>query len=100
MHTATAFDPSTCALFAHVVEQAAVTCLCPIRRPRMIPRARWWLRRNSKWAVEVMMEDVTESALDMVNSVQPAVAIALILVVWLRVVMVVKEEGGDDEMLG
>ena len=50
--------------------------------------------------MEVMMEDVTESALDMVNSVQPAVAIALILVVWLRVVMVVKEEGGDDEMLG
>ena len=85
---ATAFDPSTCALFAHVVEQAAVTCLCPIRRPRMIPRARQWMHRNSERALEAVMEDVTECALNAVNSMEPVMAIALILLVWLRIVAV------------
>jgi hypothetical protein len=92
-----AFDPASCALFVHVAEQAALTCLCPIKRPRMIPRARRWLRRNSERAFEVVMEDVAESALDVVNSVEPGIALALILLLWLRVMVVAKESKTDDQ---
>ena len=80
-----AFDPASCALFAHVAEQAAITCCCPIRRPRMVPRVRQWLRRNSERALEAVMEDAVEAALDVVNSVNPCLAIALILILWMRV---------------
>ena len=96
LYQPTAFDPSSYALFAHVVEQVAVTCLCPIRRPRIIPRARQWLRRNSEKAFEVVMDDMTESALDAVNSIEPVMAIVLILVFWLRVYLVAKEETDVD----
>ena len=91
-----AFDPASCALFAHVAEQAAITCLCPIRRPRMIPRARQWLRRNSERALEAVMDDVVEVALDAVNSVDPGVAIVLMLVLWVRVRAAKAEEGCED----
>ena len=37
------------------------------------------------------MEDVTESALDAVNSVEPIVAVVLIVIVWLRVAAVAKD---------
>jgi hypothetical protein len=93
----TAFDPSSCALFAHVIEQAAFTCLCPISRPRIIPHARLWLRRNSERALDAIMEDVTETALDAVNSVEPTMAIVLILILWLRVVVVANTKDADDQ---
>jgi hypothetical protein len=94
-----AFDPASCALFVHVAEQAALTCLCPIKRPRMIPRAHRWLRRNSERVFEVVMEDVAESALDMVNSVEPGIALALILLLWLRVMTVAKEPADDSRFV-
>jgi hypothetical protein len=94
-----AFDPSSCALFAHIVEQAAYTCLCPIRRRRMMPHARQWLRRNSKRVIEAMEEDVTESVLDAVNSVEPALAVVLILMIWLRVMTVACSSEWEDRRL-
>ena len=43
---------------------------------------------------------MAESALDMVNSVDPMVAVVLILVFWLRVVMITREKKEDgDEIL-
>jgi hypothetical protein len=95
LYKSTAFDPSTCALFAHIMEKVTHTCLCPIRRPRSIPRARQWLHRNSEKAFEVVLDDVAESALDMVNSVDPVVAVVLILVFWLRIVMIAREKKED-----
>ena len=87
-----AFDPASCALFAHIVEQTAATLLCPIRRPRVMPHARRWLRLNSERALEAVMEDITESALDAVNTIDPRLAVGLILILWLRVVTVAQED--------
>ena len=92
LYQVTAFDPSSYALFAHVMEQVAMTCLCPIRRPRMIPRARQWLRRNSERAFEVVIDDITESALDAVNSIEPRIAVIFIFIIWFRVMVVANEE--------
>lgn len=94
-----AFDPASCALFVHVAENAALTCLCPIKRPRMIPRARRWLRQNSERAFELVLEDVAESALDVVNSVDPGIALALMLLLWLRVMAVASESAEDTHMI-
>jgi hypothetical protein len=67
----------------------------------MIPRARQWLRRNSERAFEVMMDDVMESVLDMVNSIEPSAAIVLILLIWLRMLIVantpVESTKSDEE---
>ena len=54
----------------------------------MVPRARQWLHRNSERAFEAMADDITESALDMVNSIEPPFAVVLILIIWLRVIAV------------
>jgi hypothetical protein len=83
-----AFDPFSCAIFAHVVERSVTTCLCPIRRPRIIPRARRWLRIHSERVFEETMEDVTEPLLDMVNCIEPGAALVVILFVCLRVYVV------------
>jgi len=45
------------------------------------------------------MEDVAESALDMVNSVEPGIALALILLLWLRVMTVAKEPADDSRFV-
>jgi hypothetical protein len=92
----TAFDPSSCALFAHMIEQTAFTCLCPLRRPRMIPYARQWLHRNSERAFEALADDITESALDVVNSIEPHLAIALIVIIGLRVLAVAHSDTKPD----
>ena len=67
----------------------------------MIPRARQWLRRNSERAFEVMMDDIMESVLDMVNSIEPSAAIVLILLIWLRMLIVantpVESTKSDEE---
>ena len=57
--------------------------------------ARRWFRRNSEKALEAVMEDVVEAALDAVNSVDPGVAIVLMLVLWARV-RVAKADGHWD----
>ena len=84
----TAFDPSSYALLAHMLEQTAFTFLCPIRRPRVVPRARQWLRINSEKAFEAMSEDMAESALDAVNSIEPHLAAVLVFIVACRVLAV------------
>jgi hypothetical protein len=43
-----------------------------------------------------MMDDVVEVALDAVNSVDPGVAIVLMLVLWVRVRAAKAEEGCED----
>ena len=96
-HVISAFDPSSCALFAHVVEQTASTCLCSIKRPRMVPRARQWLRRNSERALEALAEDMTEVALDAINSIEPRLALLLILAIWLRVVVVANTPESESD---
>jgi hypothetical protein len=83
-----AFEPSSCALFAHVVERTACTCLCSIKRQRLVPRVRQWLRRNSEEALEALAEDMAEVALDAINSIEPRLALILILAIWLRIVVV------------
>jgi hypothetical protein len=68
----------------------------------MIPRARQWLRRNSERVFEVMMDDVMESVLDMVNSIEPSTAIVLILLIWLRMLIVantpIDSKKSDEEL--
>lgn len=54
----------------------------------MIPYARQWLHRNSERAFEALADDLTESALDVLNSIEPHVAITLILIIGLRVFIV------------
>jgi hypothetical protein len=44
-----------------------------------------------------MMDDVVEVALDAVNSVDPGVAIVLMLVLWVRVRAAKAEEGCEDD---
>ena len=70
------------------MEQTAFTCLCPIRRPRVVPRARQWLRRNSEKALEALAEDMTEAALDAINSIEPRLAVIILLAIWLRIIVV------------
>jgi uncharacterized protein YmfQ (DUF2313 family) len=65
----------------------------------MIPRARRWLRQNSERAFELVLEDVAESALDVVNSVDPGIALALMLLLWLRVMAVASESAEDTHMI-
>ena len=96
MYYPAAFDPSSCALFAHMVEQTVSTCLCSIRRPRTVPRARQWLHRNSERALDALTEDMADSALDMVNSVEPHLAVILLLFIWLRVFVVAHTKELDD----
>ena len=81
----TAFDPSSCALFAHVIEQTACTCLCSIRRRRIVPRARRWLHRNSGQAFDALAEDMGGFVVDWINLMDPRLAVVLILAIWLRV---------------
>lgn len=38
------------------------------------------------------MDDVAESALDAVNSIEPTIAMVLIFIIWLRVIVVANEE--------
>jgi hypothetical protein len=94
-----AFDPFSCAILAHIVEISTVTCLCPIRRPRAIPRARQWLHRNSERAFELTMEDTSESVLDVVNNIEPRLAIFIIIAIWLRITLVAHERTAGNEPL-
>jgi hypothetical protein len=87
-----AFDPSSCALFAHIIEQTASTCLCSIKRQRIFPLARRWLHRNSERAVDALAEDVSDSVLDWVNSMDPRLAAALVLIIWVRIWVVSNEK--------
>jgi hypothetical protein len=91
-----AFDPASCALFAHIAEQAAYICLCPIRRRRVVPHARQWLRRNSERAIDIVEEDAAESVLDALNSVEPALIAVLCLVIWLRLMTAARSSSREN----
>lgn len=61
-----------------------------------MPRARQWLHRNSERAFEAMADDIAESVLDMVNSIEPPLAVVLILIIWLRVLAVANAKDADS----
>ena len=46
----------------------------------------------------MVLEDVAESALDVVNSVDPGIALALMLLLWLRVMAVASESAEDTHI--
>jgi hypothetical protein len=62
----------------------------------MIPRARRWLHINSERAFEALAEDMTESALDVVNSIEPHLAVALIVIIGLRVLAIANSNTTSD----
>lgn len=80
------FDASSCALAAHLVEHSATTCvrLCPSHRPlhRVLPRVMGrWLHRNSQRALEMVEDDVADTALDAINAFEPHLAAAVLVCV-------------------
>ena len=75
----TAFDPMSLAVAASVVEHSARA-----RPQRIVPRAKAFVRRNSKAMISSLVQEASDPLLDALNTVDPRLAVIVVLLMLMR----------------